>query len=171
MFGREEKKTERRPQPPAAAPVAPAAPAARIETVIGPNAHFRGNLISEGGIRIDGIFEGTIQTTGNLVIGESAKIIADIQANNISISGAVKGNITGNRVEVLETGRVWGDLTVNSLLISEGAYLRGQTTMHTDIEPPLIEPPRQSPAPAASPSGPASGTIVDVEPARPDEEI
>jgi hypothetical protein len=95
MFGREEKKTERRPQPPVAAPAAPAAPAARIETVIGPNAHFRGNLISEGGIRIDGIFEGNIETTGNLVIGESAKVIADIRANNISISGAVKGNITG----------------------------------------------------------------------------
>lgn len=170
MFGREGKKTVR-PQPPVAAPAAPAAPAARIETVIGPNAHFRGDLISEGGIRIDGIFEGNIQTTGNLVIGESAKVIADIQANNISISGAVKGNITGNRVEVLETGRVWGDLTVNSLLVSEGAYLRGQTTMHTDIEPPLIEPPRQSPAPAAGPSGPAPGTIVDVEPARPDKEV
>jgi len=72
---------------------------------------------------------------------------------------------------VLETGRVWGDLTVNSLLISEGAYLRGQTTMHTDIEPPLIEPPKQSQAPAAGPSGPAPGTIVDVEPARPEEEV
>ncbi len=171
MFGREEKKTERRMPPPAVAPAAPAAPAARIETVIGPNAHFRGSLVSEGGIRIDGIFEGNIQTTGNLVIGESAKIIADIQANNISISGAVKGNITGNRVEVLETGRVWGDLTVNSLLVSEGAYLRGQTTMHTDIEPPLIEPPQQSPAPAAGPSSPAPGIIVDVEPARPEDEV
>lgn len=171
MFGREEKKAEKRPQPLVAAPAAPAAPSARIETVIGPNAHFRGTLISEGGIRIDGIFEGTVETTGNLVIGESAKVIADVQANNISISGAVKGNVTGNRVEVLETGRVWGDLTVNSLLVSEGAYLRGQTTMHTDIEPPLIEPPKQGPAPAAGPSRPAPGTIVDVQPARPEEEI
>lgn len=171
MFGREEKRTDKRPQPPVAAPAAPAAPAARIETVIGPNAHFRGSLVSEGGIRIDGILEGSIETTGNLVIGESAKVIADIRANNISISGAVKGNISGNRVEVLETGRVWGDLTVNSLLISEGAYLRGQTMMHADIEPPLIEPPKQSPAPVAGPSGPAPGTIVDVEPARPEEEI
>lgn len=171
MFGREEKKTERRPQPPAAAPAAPAAPSARIETVIGPNAHFRGDLISEGGIRIDGIFEGNIETTGNLVIGESAKVIAEIRANNISISGAVKGNISGNRVEILETGRVWGDLTVNSLLLNEGAYLRGQTTMHADIEPPLIEPPRPRPGAPAAPSGPAPGTIVDVEPARRADEI
>lgn len=137
----------------------PAAPASKIETIVGPNAHFRGDIQSDGGIRIDGIFEGTIDITGNLVIGEGAKIIAEIRANNISISGAVKGNVNGNRVEILETGRVWGDLTINSLLLNEGAYLRGQTTMHGDIEPPMIEPPR--PRPAAEP---ASATIVDVEP-------
>ena len=147
MFGRE--KTQ--------AP--PVAPVSKIETIVGPNAYFRGDIQSDGGIRIDGIFEGTIDITGNLVIGEGAKIIADIKANNISISGAVKGNITGNRVEILETGRVWGDLTIKSLLLNEGAYLRGQTTMQGDIEPPLIEPPR--PRPAAEP---ASATIVDVEP-------
>ncbi len=172
MFGREEKKVaERRPPVSPAAPAAPAAPSSRIETVIGPNAHFRGDIVSEGGIRIDGIFEGTIETTGNLVIGESAKVIAEIRANNISISGAVKGNIYGNRVEILETGRVWGDLTVTSLLLNEGAYLRGQTMMHADIEPPLIEPPRSRSTAPSAPSTPAAGTIVDVEPARPEEEI
>lgn len=172
MFGREDKRAaERKPQPQPAAPATPSVPSARIETVIGPNAHFRGDIVSEGGIRIDGIFEGTIETTGNLVIGESAKVIAEIRANNISISGAVKGNIYGNRVEILETGRVWGDLTVNSLLLNEGAYLRGQTMMHADIEPPLIEPPKQRTSAQPSPAGPTPGTIVDVEPARPEDEI
>jgi len=116
------------------------APISKIETIIGPNAHFRGDIQSDGGIRIDGIFEGTVDIAGNLVIGEGAKVIASIKANNISISGAVKGDIAGNRVEILETGRVWGDLTINSLLLNEGAYLRGQTTMHGDIEPPMIDP-------------------------------
>jgi len=136
-----------------------AAPVSKIETIIGPNAHFRGEIQSDGGIRVDGIFEGTIDIAGNLVIGEGAKIVADINANNISISGAVKGNIGGNRVEILETGRVWGNLTINSLLLHEGAYLRGQTTMHADIEPRLIEPPKPRPA-----TEPASAAIVDVEP-------
>jgi len=136
-----------------------ATPVSRIETIIGPNAHFRGDVQSDGGVRVEGIFEGTIDITGNLVIGEGAKLIAEINANNISISGAVKGNISGNRVEILETGRVWGDLTINSLLLNEGAYLRGQTTMHGDIEPPMIEPPKPQPA-----AEPVSATIVDVEP-------
>lgn len=161
MFGREKKQTPTTTQPTAAVPTA------RIETVIGPNAHFRGDIISEGGVRVDGIFEGKIQTTGNLVIGESAKVIADIDANNISISGAIKGNIAGNRVEILETGRVWGDLTVNSLLLNEGAYLRGQTNMHADIEPPMIEAPQS--ARLEGERG-QPGSIVDVEPARSSEE-
>lgn len=147
MFGREKTK------------VPSAAPVSKIETIIGPNAHFRGDIQTDGGMRIDGIIEGTIDVAGNLVIGEGAKIIAEVTANNISISGAIKGNVNANRVEILETGRVWGDLTINSLLLNEGAYLRGRTTMHADIEPPLIEPPRPRPAPA-----PAGVTIVDVEP-------
>jgi len=157
--------------------VSPVASVSKIETIIGPNAYFRGDIQSDGGVRVDGVFEGTIDITGNLVVGEGAKIVADIQANNISISGAVKGNIKSNRVEILETGRVWGDLVIGALLLNEGAYLRGQTTMHGDIEPPLIEPPKSrsavgspKPRPAAgSPkpqpvAEPASATIVDVEP-------
>jgi cytoskeletal protein CcmA (bactofilin family) len=141
------------------------APASALETTIGPNTYFRGEIQSDGGVRIQGIFEGVIDVTGNLVITDGAKVIAEVSANNISISGAVKGNINGNRVEILETGRVWGDLTINSLLLNEGAYLRGQTTMHGDIEPPLIEAPRRSATtkPAAEPTS-ATATILDVEP-------
>lgn len=151
MFGKEKPQT--------AVPIIAAPPVSKIETIIGPNAHFRGDIQSDGGVRVDGVFEGSIDITGNLVIGEGAKIIADIRANNISISGAIKGNINGNRVEILETGRVWGDLTINSLLLNEGAYLRGQTTMHGDIEPPMIEPPKPKAVPAGEPASPK---IVDV---------
>ena len=139
-------------------------PSSAIESTIGPNAHFRGEIQSDGGIRVTGVFEGEIDTTGNLVIGEGAKIIADIKANNVSISGAVKGNVNANRVEILETGRVWGDLMINSLLLNEGAYLRGQTTMHGDIEPPLIEAPKSPSGKKPAPTSPP--TIVDNEPTK-----
>jgi len=133
-----------------------------VETVVGPNTYVRGDIQSDGGARVEGIFEGTIDVTGNLVVGEGAKVIADINANNISISGAVKGDITGNKVEILDNGRVWGNLKVNSLLLNEGAYLRGQTTMAGDLEPPMIEPPKKSAAEEKPETG--SAKIVDVEP-------
>lgn len=152
MFGRGKKKKETGPRPAAGR-------ASKIETVVGPNAYFRGDIQSDGGARIDGVFEGSIDVTGNLIIGEGAKIVADIKANNVSVSGAVKGNITGNKVEILESGRVWGDLKISSLLLNEGAYLRGQTTMHGDLEPPMIEPPKSE-----GEAEPAGATVVDVEP-------
>lgn len=117
----------------------------KIETVIGPNCRMTGTLQSDGGIRIEGIFEGTLQATGNLVVTESARVIAEIQAYNVIISGQVKGNITANKVEITETGKVWGDLNVNSMLLHEGAYLRGNTNMLGDVEPPAFEPPRIAP--------------------------
>lgn len=152
MFGRGNKDES--------APVRKAAKPTEIETVVGSNTYFRGDIQSDGGARVEGIFEGTIDVTGNLVVGEGAKVIADIKANNISISGAVKGDITGNKVEILDNGRVWGNLKVSSLLLNEGAYLRGQTTMAGDLEPPMIEPPNQSEKEPEA--GPAK--IVDVEP-------
>ncbi|HEY89241.1 MAG TPA: polymer-forming cytoskeletal protein [Thermoflexia bacterium] len=126
-----------------------------IETTIGPNTHIKGDIQGDGGLRIEGIVEGNIETTGNLVISESAKVLAEVKAKNVSIAGAVRGNITANRVEILDTGRVWGDLTIKSLLINEGAYLRGQTYMPKDLKPPQIEsithlkskPPAVKPAP------------------------
>jgi cytoskeletal protein CcmA (bactofilin family) len=154
MFGREKPTKVPKASPAAATPVS------GLETTIGPNTYFQGDIQSDGGVRIQGILEGSVDITGNLVITDGAKVVAEIKANNISISGAVKGNVQGNRVEILETGRVWGDLTINSLLLNEGAYFRGQTMMHGDIEPPLIEAPKKRKQVAA----PATPTIVDVEP-------
>jgi len=126
------------PQPVGTAPLTNS----KIDTVIGAGCRMNGILQSEGGVRIDGVFDGTVQIQGNLVVGEMATIVADIQAYNITVSGTVKGNITANKIEIMETGKVWGDLNVNSLLLNEGAFLRGNTNMNGDMEPPVIESPK-----------------------------
>ncbi len=110
-----------------------------IETTIGPNTHIKGNIQGDGGLRIDGVLEGNVKTTGNLVISESAKVFAEIEANNISIAGAIRGNIQANRAEILDTGRVWGDVKVKTVLINEGGYVSGQIIMQQDLQPPKLE--------------------------------
>jgi cytoskeletal protein CcmA (bactofilin family) len=150
MFGKDKTATPS-PSPSPSSSQAGSALAAKIETVVGPNASFRGAIQTDGGLRIQGIFEGTIETTGNLIIDEGAKVIANIVAHNVAISGAVKGDVSANRVEITKTGRVWGDLTVNSFLLDEGAFVRGQVNMHgTGEEPPILEAPKRA------------GLIVDV---------
>lgn len=118
--------------------------AAKIETVIGPNANFKGVVQSDGGLRVDGVLEGTIQIAGNLIIGETGKVIAEVSAQNVSVGGALKGTVKAQgRLEILSTGRVWGDISVASFLIDEGGFFRGQSIMPGESDMPLLDAPQQ----------------------------
>ena len=116
------------------------APIEKIETVIGPNTNFKGRLVCDGSVRIDGICEeGVIETVGNIVVTPLAKVAADLIAENVSIGGAVTGNIKAiGRLEILSTGKVWGDVDVGSFLLDEEGYFNGKLTMKEEVEPPRI---------------------------------
>jgi cytoskeletal protein CcmA (bactofilin family) len=110
----------------------------KIETVIGPNTNFTGHLKCDGNVRIDGVCEeGLIETVGNVIVSANAKVAADIVARNVSVSGAVSGKIkASDRLEILSTGRVWGDVEVGSFLLDEDGYFRGQLVMKEEPEVP-----------------------------------
>ena len=132
---------------------------AKIETVIGPTANFKGTVQSDGGLRIDGVFEGGLQIAGNLIIGESGKVIADVTAQNVSVAGALKGTVKASgRLEILSSGRVWGDISVSSFLIDEGGFFRGQSIMPGEPDMPMLEAPASTPAPAPDSSQPVVST-------------
>ena len=120
----------------------------KIETVIGPTANFKGSIQSDGGLRIDGVFEGSIQITGNLIVGESGKVIAEVTSQNVSVAGALKGTVkAAGRLEILSSGRVWGDISVASFLIDEGGFFRGQSIMPGEADMPLLDSPAAASAP------------------------
>lgn len=100
-----------------------------FETVLGANSTLEGTLVSHANVRLDGAFTGKLEINGNVLIGETAKITADVNAKNISIAGAVRGNVTGKKVQILRTGRVWGDITATALATEEGAFLDGKISM------------------------------------------
>ncbi len=123
----------RRGQPEAeaqeAVTVLPAGRPVGFDTVIGSNTQIEGDFASSGNVRMDGRFSGSLEISGNILVGESADIRADINARNISIAGAVRGNITGNKVQLLRTGRIWGDISASALTTEEGAFIDGKITM------------------------------------------
>lgn len=125
-----------------------------FETVLGANCVIEGTLSSSGNVRLDGTFAGTLDIKGNVLIGETAKITADVDAHNISIAGAVRGNVTGNKVQILRTGRVWGDINVKALTTEEGAFIDGKITMrgHAVNQPAIEEvaPPAKDAPPATT---------------------
>ena len=64
-------------------------------------------------LRINGRFEGTLQTKGKLVVGEDAVVTADIDGEIIIVSGLLKGNIRASKLLTLSpTANVIGDIVV-----------------------------------------------------------
>lgn len=120
----------------------------RIEVTIGPTANFKGDLECDGIVKIDGIFQGSIKTVSNVIIGEKARVDAHIEAQNVSVSGQAKGTIVAKgRLEILSTGRVWADVTVNSFLLDEGGKLHGGLKMFgAGPEPQSFDVPSPTPA-------------------------
>jgi cytoskeletal protein CcmA (bactofilin family) len=120
--------TPKTPTPTVALP--PAAPQpVGFETVLGANTVVEGTLRSNSNVRLDGTFTGTLEISGNVLVGETAKITADIHAKNVSIAGAVRGNVSGNKVQILRTGRIWGDIHALKLTTEEGAFIDGKISM------------------------------------------
>ncbi|HVN54456.1 MAG TPA: polymer-forming cytoskeletal protein [Anaerolineaceae bacterium] len=124
----------------------PAAPTERVTSVLGPGINWQGNLRGSGGVRIEGIFEGEIALRGLVVIGETGRVTCEhVRANTIIVAGAVRGNLTAEKVEIRSTGRVWGDVVTVAFSTEEGAFLRGQIRMEERVELELdTQPENQS---------------------------
>jgi cytoskeletal protein CcmA (bactofilin family) len=122
-------RNEKPPQTPAVQTVE------RITSVLGAGVIWQGSLSGSGGVRIEGTFEGQIALKGLLVVGETGKVTCEnIRAANVIVAGAVKGNLTAQKVEIRASGRVWGDIVTTAFATEEGAFLRGQIRMEDAVD-------------------------------------
>lgn len=81
-------------------------------------------------LRINGSFEGKLDTRGNLTIGENAKIRANIHGDRIVIAGKVKGDVVATEsLSLIAPAVVEGNVTSPRLSVTEGAILEGQVAM------------------------------------------
>lgn len=118
---------------------APPAVTDKVETVIGPNVVVKGTFVSQGSMRIDGVVEGAIDAKGNVIVGEGARVIADITAYHVSVAGQVKGNVSAQgRLEITAKGRVWGDIVAALLAVDEGGVLSGRSQLRDAAVPPEL---------------------------------
>lgn len=100
------------------------------ESVIGSSVRVEGDLISEGNLQVEGQVTGKVNTLRNLTVGETARIQANIQAQNATIAGVVEGDIkVAETLMILETGKVLGNIFCQKLAVREGAYFSGQCSM------------------------------------------
>ncbi len=134
-----------------------------FETVLGTNSTLDGHLRSSANVRLDGTFTGTLEIGGNILVGETAQINADINARNISIAGAVRGNVTGKKVQLLRTARLWGDIRATALTTEEGAFIDGKITMISQPEDPQ--------EPVEGDTASHAGAVEDVSTDRPADSV
>ena len=102
----------------------------QLDTLIGKETLAEGILESEGDIQINGQFKGELKSNGDVIVAEHAKVKANIIAVNVYIAGEVDGNINATeRLEILETGRINGNVASQALSIEPGGILKGSSTM------------------------------------------
>jgi cytoskeletal protein CcmA (bactofilin family) len=102
-------------------------------TFLSRGASFKGIAHFEGTVRIDGRFEGELYAKGNLVIGEHAVIKGTITAATLIAGGKIKGDITGTeKVQLLKSAILIGDVRTPSFMLEEGAHFHGLCEMGVD---------------------------------------
>jgi cytoskeletal protein CcmA (bactofilin family) len=122
----------------------------RITSVLGAGLIWHGSINGSGGVRIEGAFEGEIALRGMLVVGETGRVTCqNVRANTVIVAGAVRGNITTQKLEIRASGRVWGDVITTAFVTEEGAFLRGQIRMEESVELNLEPAPETTPSEAA----------------------
>jgi len=101
-----------------------------VNTVIGEDSSVKGVLHSQRSIRIEGTFEGELNSQGEIYVGQNSKVKATLFAKHVVVAGEVVGNIEAIKsLHILKTGRVYGDISGDELKIDEGGIYKGKVNM------------------------------------------
>ncbi|UTD15634.1 polymer-forming cytoskeletal protein [Tenacibaculum mesophilum] len=116
MFGKESKKTGENKVP--------------ERNIIGKNTKIIGEIISEGDFRIDGILEGTIETKGRVIIGNTGLIKGKVECTNADIEGEFSGELfVSNTLTVKSSANINGDVIIGKLSVEPGAEFNATCAM------------------------------------------
>lgn len=93
---------------------------------------IRGEIDTDGTIRVDGRVEGRAHRAGTLVVGARGELVGDVEAGDVIVAGTIHGNVnvTG-RIEIEPGAAVHGEIRASQMLLHEGAALYGQVSVGT----------------------------------------
>lgn len=123
----------------------PTTPAARPEvrsstpnlsgpTFIGPNVTIEGTLTGSEPIVIEGTVKGKINLTADLRVGTKARVEATVHAKNVTVEGKLNGDVSADdRVELVASATVDGNIKAPKIIVAEGAKFRGNVDMGSRV--------------------------------------
>jgi cytoskeletal protein CcmA (bactofilin family) len=104
--------------------------AAHSSTFFGPNVTIDGTITGSEMVLIEGAVTGKIKLTGELRIGTKARIEATVHAKNVTVEGKLTGDVSADdRIELVATATVDGNLKAPKIVVAEGARFRGSVDM------------------------------------------
>jgi|TARA_S200000501_G_scaffold190225_1_gene179177 cytoskeletal protein CcmA (bactofilin family) len=91
-----------------------------------------GEIQSESDFRIDGVLEGSISTSGKVVIGKEGKINGKVICKNADFEGVFSGNLEVKETLTLKTSsKTEGDVIISKLIVDAGAFFNATCSMKT----------------------------------------
>ena len=100
---------------------------------------IEGDIQGDEDLRVEGHFKGTIKVVGDIFVGQSGVVEADVEADNIVIQGQITGNVLARQqLEIQSSGQLLGDCKAKSIDIREGALFEGRSSMfRSTVSPPV----------------------------------
>jgi cytoskeletal protein CcmA (bactofilin family) len=91
---------------------------------------IEGDIQGSENLQVEGRFKGTIKLEGDVYIGQTGVVDADIEADNVIIQGQINGNVLARKqLQIQSSGKLVGDCTAQSIDIKEGALFEGRSKM------------------------------------------
>lgn len=106
--------------------------AEKLESFIGANTDFQGELKVKGSLRVDGRIDGRLNAEC-VILGETAVVKGEVIGKKIIVGGKVEGNLRAQEIlEINSTGKVLGDIYTNKISVMEGGEFNGKIQMKKD---------------------------------------
>jgi cytoskeletal protein CcmA (bactofilin family) len=120
--------------------VTPASPAGSRASIVAPKAIFKGELLGDEDVVVEGLVEGQIRISRELRVAPGGTVRAVVSAQSLVVSGTLVGDCTAQaRIEIQATGNVTGDIRAPRIVVVEGATFKGRSET-TGREPRTAKP-------------------------------
>lgn len=102
----------------------------QLQTVILSGIRFTGDIEGSHDLYLNGEFEGKINISAMVFVGQAGRLVGEVNAENVIVEGEVDGMLTAKeRVVIHDGGRCKGDIFAPSVMISDKAFFQGQIKM------------------------------------------
>lgn len=93
----------------------------------------KGEILSEGDFRIDGILDGSIKTKGKVVVGKEGSIKGSVTCASADVEGKINGNLfVSQTLSLRSTSIIDGDVVIGKLIVESGATFNASCSMNKE---------------------------------------